>query len=180
MDGFKDYEKNNANANKDWPGYYGDRHKAQDPYYSYYSAHKQNEYDDLKTSSFYSERYQKPHKGKIKEMIVPLMIVALLGSVIGGALVGAWLQFGAPALTGDAGNKAIERNVETQPVKQIEIVDRTDSPVTAIAEKVSPTIVGIQVSYSIQVSGLEPKRAAAPVRNNNKERWLYPYKQPRY
>ena len=150
MDGFKNYEKNNTDGNSYWRGYYNGQRKAQDPYYSYYSAHKQNEYDDLKTSSFYSEHYQKPHKGKIKEMIIPLIIVALLSSVIGGALVGAWFQFGAPALAGDTGNKAIESTIESQPVKQIEIVDRTDFPVTAIAEKVSPTIVGIQVNYRMQ------------------------------
>jgi len=150
MDGFKDYEKNNTEGNNYWRGYYNGQYKAQDPYYSYYSAQKQNEYDDLKTSSFYSEHYQKPHKGKIKEMIVPLLIVALLGSVIGGALVGAWFQFGAPAIAGDTGNNVINNRVETQPVKQIEIIDKTDSPVTAIAEKVSPSIVGIQVNYRIQ------------------------------
>ncbi|HAA24674.1 MAG TPA: peptidase S1 [Ruminiclostridium sp.] len=151
MDGFKDFEKNDTNGNNYWRGNYNGQYKAQDPYYSYYSAYKQNEYDDLKTSSFYSERYQKPHKGKIKEIIVPLIIVALLSSVIGGALVGAWFQFGAPALAGDTGNKVIDNNsIDTQPVKQIEIVDRTDSPVTAIAEKVSPSIVGIQVNYRIQ------------------------------
>ena len=143
--------KNDTNGNNYWRGNYNGQYKAQDPYYSYYSAYKQNEYDDLKTSSFYSERYQKPHKGKIKEIIVPLIIVALLSSVIGGALVGAWFQFGAPALAGDTGNKVIDNNsIDTQPVKQIEIVDRTDSPVTAIAEKVSPSIVGIQVNYRIQ------------------------------
>lgn len=151
MDDFKDYEKNNTDGNNYWRGYYGGQPKIQDPYYSYYSAHKQNEYDDLKTSSFYSEHYQKPHKGKIREMIVPLIIVALLSSVIGGALVGAWFQFGAPALASDnTENKVIGSTIESPPVRQIEIVDKTDSPVTAIAEKVSPSIVGIQVSYRIQ------------------------------
>ncbi len=129
---------------------YNNQTQTPNPYYSYYNSQKQNGYDDLKTSSFYSESYQKPHKGKMREMIVPLLIVALLSSVLGGALVGAWFQYGAPAL---AQNTATDKNsagLVADPVKQIEIVDKTDSPVTAIAEKVSPSIVGIKVNYRTQ------------------------------
>ncbi|MDD4297737.1 MAG: trypsin-like peptidase domain-containing protein, partial [Ruminiclostridium sp.] len=117
------------------------------PYYSYYSEQKQNDYDDLKTSHFYSERYEKPRKGKVREMLVPLLIVALLSSVIGGAVVGAWFQFGAPAIAKNLDNNGVA-TPGTQQVKQIEIVNTVESPVTAIAEKVSPSIVGIQVNYS--------------------------------
>ena len=82
---------------------------------------------------------------------MPLLIVALLSSVIGGALVGAWFQFGAPAL---AENNQTTNNstsqTELQKIKQIEIVNNTESPATAIAEKVSPSIVGIQVNYYVQ------------------------------
>lgn len=148
----EEYKNNNQNYNGySWQGYSNNQPSASNPYYSYYSTQKQNGYDDLKTSSFYSERYEKPHKGKVREMLLPLLIVALLSSVIGGALVGAWFQFGAPAVaeripitSGESGN------MQGQPVKQIEIIDKTDSPVTAIAEKVSPSIVGIQVSYRMQ------------------------------
>ncbi|MBP7176083.1 MAG: trypsin-like peptidase domain-containing protein [Thermoclostridium sp.] len=120
------------------------------PYYSYYSEKKQPEVDELKTSSFYSERYEKPHKGKMREMIVPLLIVALLSSVLGGALVGAWFQFGAPNVSGTTQAGQNSSGLMGDPVKQIEIIDKTDSPVTAIAEKVSPSIVGIQVNYRMQ------------------------------
>ena len=139
------YENNNSYS---YQGYSNNQQNT-NPYYSYYSSYNQN-YDDLKTSSFYSERYEKPRKGKIREMILPLLIVALISSVIGGALVGAWFQFGAPALAKNnqlPGNKS---QTETQLVKQIEIVNNTESPATAIAEKVSPSIVGIKVNYLIQ------------------------------
>lgn len=170
MDEFRQNDLNNTSnpgnpgnqKGNSYPGYYSPysgnyyynnspyNNQNPNPYYSYYNAQKQNQYDDLKTSSFYSERYEKPHKGKMREMIVPMLIVALLSSVLGGALVGAWFQYGAPSLTQ---NTTVERNTPGllgDPVKQIEIIDKTDSPVTAIAEKVSPSIVGIKVTYRTQ------------------------------
>jgi len=137
---YQDYTSNNQqNTNS----YYG---------YGYYGSYNQNHnYDDLKTSSFYSERYEKPRKGKIREMVVPLLIVALISSVIGGALVGAWFQFGAPALA-EKNNQASDGRAQAglQQVKQIEIVNNIESPATAIAEKVGPSIVGIKVNYVVQ------------------------------
>ena len=119
--------------------------------YGYYGSYSHNRnYDDLKTSSFYSERYEKPRKGKIREMIIPLLIVALISSVIGGALVGAWFQFGAPALAENNQAPNDKSRTGVQQVKQIEIVNSTESPATAIAEKVGPSIVGIKVNYLVQ------------------------------
>lgn len=142
----------NYSGNQQYSGnrQYSSSQQIPNPYYSYYSERKQNEYDDLKTSSFYSESYKKPHKGKMREMIVPLLIVALLSSVLGGALVGAWFQFGAPKVADNTQTGQNSANLLGEPVKQIEIIDKTDSPVTAIAEKVSPSIVGIQVTYRVQ------------------------------
>ncbi len=150
MDEFKGYGNNNKGEKNYDSRYTDNRSQTPKPYYSYYDTQRKNEYDDLKTSSFYNERYEKPHKGKIKEMILPLLIVALLSSVIGGALVGAWFQFGAPVVSDNSENMSNGTKIETQSVKQIEIIDKTDSPVTAIAEKVSPSIVGIQVNYRAQ------------------------------
>jgi serine protease Do len=76
--------------------------------------------------------------------------VALLSSVLGGALVGAWFQFGAPAMASNTQAAQKPSGLLADPVKQIEIIDKTDSPVTAIAEKVSPSIVGIQVNFRMQ------------------------------
>lgn len=153
MSEFNNNEFNNNNENNNpysYDGYSGYQQNNTTPYYSYYSSQNNQNYDDLKTSSFYSERYEKPRKGKIREMILPLIIVALISSVVGGALVGAWFQFGAPTL---ADNNQLSGNGSTAPtqqLKQIEIVNNTESPATAIAEKVSPSIVGIQVTYLSQ------------------------------
>jgi len=88
--GNANYQNNQSySANPYYTGnqQYSGNQQQPNPYYSYYSEKKQPEVDELKTSSFYSERYEKPHKGKMREMIVPLLIVALLSSVLGGALV---------------------------------------------------------------------------------------------
>lgn len=146
MNEYKFYDDQN-NSNENCRDNVNNNIQNTNPYYSYYSEQKQNDYDDLKTSHFYSERYEKPRKGKIREMLVPLLIVALLSSVIGGAIVGAWFQFGAPAIVKNFDNNGVA-TPGTQQVKQIEIVNNTESPVTAIAEKVSSSIVGIQVDYN--------------------------------
>ena len=146
MSEYKFYDDQN-NSNENYQDNANNSIQNTNPYYSYYSEQKQNDYDDLKTSHFYSERYEKPRKGKIREMLVPLLIVALLSSVIGGAVVGAWFQFGAPAIVKNFDNNGVA-TPGTQQVKQIEIVNNTESPVTAIAEKVSSSIVGIQVDYN--------------------------------
>ncbi|MDD4429642.1 MAG: trypsin-like peptidase domain-containing protein [Paludibacter sp.] len=146
MNEYKFYDDQN-NSNENCRDNVNNNIQNTNPYYSYYSEQKQNDYDDLKTSHFYSERYEKPRKGKVREMLVPLLIVALLSSVIGGAVVGAWFQFGAPAIAKNLDNNGVA-TPGTQQVKQIEIVNTVESPVTAIAEKVSPSIVGIQVNYS--------------------------------
>lgn len=147
MSEFKHYENNNPYS---YQGYSKEQKDAQQiapkPDYNYYTSQNQNESDELKTSSFYSERYQKPRKSKLRDMILPLLIVALLSSVIGGGLVGAWFQFGAPAVA-EKNHLPNNGNALTHTTKQIEIISSTESPATAIAEKVSPSIVGIQVNY---------------------------------
>ncbi len=146
MDEYRFYDQNKTNE-ESTQSYSSNNMQNTNPYYSYYNEQKKNDYDDLKTSRFYTERYEKPQKGKFREMIIPLLIVALLSSVIGGAVVGAWFQFGAPAVAKNSDESATP---ETKQVKTIEIVSTVDSPVTAIAEKVSPSIVGIQVNYTMQ------------------------------
>jgi len=151
FDKSNNYYDNDNNNSYSYEGYSNNRQNTNtSPYYSYYNSYNQQNYDDLKTSSFYSESYEKPRKGRIREMILPLVIVALISSVLGGALVGAWFQFGAPTLVENNLQSGNNSQVDTQLVKQIEIVNNIESPATAIAEKVSPSIVGIKVTYRIQ------------------------------
>ena len=110
----------------------------------------QDKFDDLKTAPFYNESYKKPGKGRLKGIIAPMIIVALLSSILSGGLVGAYFTFAFPQnnSTAQGGNKP-SGVVGDGTVKQIEIVDNTTTtaPASAVAEKVSPSIVGINVTY---------------------------------
>jgi len=107
---------------------------------------KDDPFDDLKTSSFYNERYKNPGTGRLKGLIAPLLIVALLSSILGGAITGAWFQFFYQQAESETAQLASENGNET--VRRVEIVDKTDSPITAIAEKAGPAVVGINVEYT--------------------------------
>lgn len=113
-------------------------------------ARNEDRYDDLKTSSFYNETYKKPAKGKLKGLLAPLLIVALISSLLTGGIVGAYFTLGFPQnYRGNSGYSSPNNTLvsENGSVKKIEIVDETTSPETAVAEKVSPAIVGISVTF---------------------------------
>lgn len=106
--------------------------------------------EDLKTSSFYNETYKKPAKGRLKGLLVPMIIVALLSSILTGGIVGAYFTFGLPQNYNSGNeNKSPDNTLvnENGGIKQIEIVDNTTSAESAVAEKVSPSIVGIGVTF---------------------------------
>ncbi|MCX7772669.1 MAG: S1C family serine protease, partial [Clostridia bacterium] len=112
----------------------------------------EDRYDDLKTSSFYNESYKKPAKGRLKGMLVPLIVVALLSSLLTGGVVGAYFTFGLPHTynSGTGGYSSPNNTLVkegTGSSKQIEIVDKSTSVASAVAEKVGPAIVGINVTY---------------------------------
>lgn len=112
--------------------------------------------DTLRTSSFYTESYRKP--ARKKGVLFQLIIVAMVSSILGGAIVGGALMFVAPAiqpsvkgyfdelLPGRTSNTA----VDSSSYKKVEIVGQTESAVSAIAEKVSPSIVGIRSSFTVR------------------------------
>lgn len=109
-------------------------------------------YEDLKTSSFYNEGYKKPRKGRLKGLLVPMIIVALISSMLTGALVTSYFTFVSPSenrtetqLQSSSGSSV---PAEGASIKQVEIVNTAESPVVAIAEKAGPSIVGIDVKYT--------------------------------
>lgn len=108
-------------------------------------------YDSLKTSSFYNEGYKKPSRGRMKGLLVPLLVVALISSIFSGALVASYFTLAMPsgtqteAKTDGGKGPAVAENAG---VKQVEIVNTTESPVVAVAEKASPSIVGVSVTYT--------------------------------
>lgn len=118
--------------------------------------------DNLNTSTFYSESYKKPASRK-KNGVFQLVLVALISSIFGGLVVGSLFFFVAPNIqtpvkgyyekfiqNKSAVNSTAAQNNEQVPYKKVEIVQNSDSVVTAIAEKVGPSVVGIKVTVNVQ------------------------------
>lgn len=117
--------------------------------------------DTLKNTNFYTENFNKPARKKVPT-ILQLGVVAIVSSIIGGGLVAAMLMFVAPALKSDMKGlfgRPEKSNVTTitgevgtnqsQTLRKIEIT-KSETPVTAIAEKVGPSVVGIKVTVPSQ------------------------------
>lgn len=77
-------------------------------------------------------------KSKGNKNTALVVVIALIGGIIGGALVSF--------LTGDKGIKETVSSI----TNKYEITE-TDSPVVAISAKVSPSVVGIKVTYSYEL-----------------------------
>ncbi len=78
-------------------------------------------------------------KTKSSSNIIIVIIVALIGGILGGAIISLVMNSG-----GDISNavNAITNKYE---------ITETDSPVVAISAKVSPSVVGIKVTYSHEI-----------------------------
>ncbi len=125
---------------------------------SYGNAYDSNPGDSTKKGTFYTESVKKPRKTK-NPSILQLVVVAVVSSMIGGTIVGSYFQFIAPAVqpssksffsnfigsNDKSDTSGTNENAGT--IKKVEIVQTEDSAVTAIAEKASPSIVGIRVTY---------------------------------
>ncbi len=113
--------------------------------------------DTLRTSSFYTETLKKPNRTR-NVGLLQLVLVALISSIMGGAVVGAFFQFVVPAVQPSAKsflssiipNDNVTSSNDSKDlsgaVKKVDTVQGSDSAVTEIAEKVSPSIVGIRVT----------------------------------
>ena len=89
----------------------------------------------------------KPAKGRFKGLIAPMIIVALISSLLTGGIRSIFYLRASTKYSGanPPGNTYISENGG---IKQIEIIDETTtSAETAVAEKVSPSIVGINITY---------------------------------
>ena len=113
---------------------------------------------------YYKENYKKTKGNKSngnKTNVLQLILVALMSSIIGGGIVFAAIQFISPVIqpgvTGILNSAGIKTEVTAATgtstdngiYKKVEIT-KSDSAVTAIAEKVSPSIVGIKVTAQSQ------------------------------
>ncbi|RCX12968.1 serine protease Do [Anaerobacterium chartisolvens] len=106
--------------------------------------------DSKRTPAFYTERYKKTSSQK-GVGVMQLILVALMSSILGGVVVGAMFMFISPGLQpivkeyfGQTSREPAMASANGDTYKKIEI-EKTDSAATAIAEKVSPSIVGIRV-----------------------------------
>lgn len=108
---------------------------------------------DLSSSPYYTESCKKSNNNK-KGVLLQMIVVALISSIIGGSVVGGFFMFGIPALKSPVQsllgkgsnmqvNPVVSKN-ESDFYKRI-VIENTDSPVVAIAEKVGPSVVGISV-----------------------------------
>jgi len=118
-------------------------------------------YDSAYNPTYYTESYKKPKNNRGRN-VLQLISIALLSSVLGGGIVFLVMQFLGPTITPSANgyfSKLFPSNAYTQNAavnktnsdayKKIEII-QSDTPVTAIAEKVSPSIVGIRSTSTMQ------------------------------
>lgn len=104
----------------------------------------------FKTPHYYTENYKKRKKGiGLWQMVA----VSLISSILGGVVVGSFLLFVAPSIP------ALSKYLPTQTVvsnntgtTKIEYkIAEAASQVSAIAEKASPSIVGIRVTAVNQI-----------------------------
>jgi serine protease Do len=149
MDKYNNYENNSLSHNNEEEKVQYNISPQKDYYYSYQNqnpdSHNRND-DDLKTSSFYKESHKKPSKGRFKSIIAPIIIVALLSSLLTGGIVVSYFTYGFPEVLNNR-EKSGAPDLENTELKQVRIIDETTSAETVVAEKVSPSIVGIRVKY---------------------------------
>lgn len=115
---------------------------------------------NLKEASFYTENYVKPQKKKTG-ILGQLVLVSVISSILGGCTVGAFLEFGAPAIrpsiksflsdvgieSKDTSDDALANGgISSDNYKKV-VIESKDSAVVAIAEKVGPSVVGISVKF---------------------------------
>jgi serine protease Do len=126
-----------------------------------HDSKNENAYSDGNTAKpvYYTENYRKP-SGKKNLSVIQIFSIALVSAIIGAFAFGAFAMFIAPGIepsvrgyfdktanSGLTGDTAIVQAQNSNSYKKVEIIQTADSPVTAIAEKVGPSVVGVRVSF---------------------------------
>lgn len=109
------------------------------------------------TPVYYTESYKKPKSAK-KTSILQLITVSLISAIIGAGVMFTAIYFVLPEFqpsvnsflyksssAEEAASGTADGENQTQGYKKIEIT-KSDSPVSAIAEKVVPSVVGIRTT----------------------------------
>lgn len=116
----------------------------------YYAA---NNGDSNRAQVYYTESYKKPRQ-KRNIGFGQLILVSIFSAIFGAGVLFAAIQVIAPVITGQySSGLAVksDANMNTsngKGVDKIVQITSSDSPVTSIAEKVSPSIVGIKVTVA--------------------------------
>lgn len=170
MDNYNDNYNGDDNAENNQNNGYSDRDDSNNGEYSYKDSfsndsnysYGNNHVDpiNLRSSAYYSERYGKTSK-KRNGSLFHIILVAVISSILGGSVVGAAFIFAAPVVQPAVKtyfgkfipglNNASSAVSDNGIYKKVEI-EKSDSPVSAIAEKVGPSIVGIRVTVKQQNS----------------------------
>lgn len=101
---------------------------------------------------YFTENYKKSRTRKIG--VFHLVLVAVISSILGGGVFFAGTQLLlpvlSPAISGIAGvTQNGDASANNGIYKKVEI-SQSDSPISAIAEKVSPSIVGVRITVKTQ------------------------------
>ncbi len=113
--------------------------------------------DSLKSAPFYTEKHKKKeHK---KRGLGQLVAVSVVSSIIGALVIGILITFVAPeiqpAIKNLFSNTTTAQNSTSKPVdtsayRKVELITSSDTPVTAIAKKVGPSVVGVRTTFKAQ------------------------------
>ena len=117
---------------------------------------KQNNYNNYsnqapKNYSYYNENH-KAKKDKRKITISQLIAVALISAIIGGMIFSGAFMFIMPKLQGTLGQILNKDIKNTQNPVQVNIAKYDPNIVTAVAQKVGPSIVGIRLTMNVSSS----------------------------
>jgi Trypsin-like serine proteases, typically periplasmic, contain C-terminal PDZ domain len=100
-----------------------------------------------KTQVYYTESYKKPKEKKHKG-VFQLILVSVFSAIFGAAVFFAATQLVTPIINSNSTVLTGKDNSSGATQKIVQINSTSDSAVTAIAEKVSPSIVGIKVTVA--------------------------------
>lgn len=110
--------------------------------------------ENINTNGIAITKREKVKMKKPKKGVFQLVLIAVLSSMLGGGTVFAAFSI-IPAALGDSAANSTNSGLKATSVGTYKSVTITQSssPVSAIAEKVSPSVVGIKVTIAQQQSG---------------------------
>lgn len=122
----------------------------------------EDHHEHLRFSSYYKENYAKP-KYRKHGLLFQMIAVSLVSSILGGAVVGSYFTLMAPSAASasknygssqQSGSSTSGDSQNGSSMASKVSVDYTTSGVSAIAEKVGPSVVGIRTTATSNKGGI--------------------------